>query len=255
MGFKYDQDVKAVQQRMDPVVVEQTQLVKIRGEFWGFHQSLEKLEAGVPLAIKIEDDKSMAYAVELAGKFRGVRGSVEKKRKKISEPIIKLKKEIDSLSKAVKDRCWMNINKIDRASAAWMKKKDDERIARQRAAAEAAQREAEAARKRHAAAVEKARSGAAPLEVEEPAPVVVPEVIAAETKISTGSGSMAMKTEKVPEIVNLAAAVADPDFIRARGKFLSEQVMVYARQCLKFGKTNVPGIVFKDVRVVRGRAK
>lgn len=196
-----------------------------------------KIVADVLKTRGVRDDKALAAAVELSAKARGLQREIEKLYKETVAPFEKHRKAARQASKSLKDRCQAIITGLEEATKPYLDLKEQSRRQRQ---AQAEKRQAQALK-------DAAETGETPL--------IIPEVVPDQTRIVTGSGSVSIKEELRPEVVDLLEAVKNPEFVAFRQKLLEEHVLIYARQCLKLGRVNIPGVVFNRVNVQRKYTK
>ena len=263
----------------------------MKGRFFEFKESLDGVLSAAG-SIVVTNDVALASAVELQSQVKRLMSDIENRRKDVTAPLVEDKRQVDGFANGLKVKCGDIILLLKAVVDPYLmgkererKKKEDDQAAfleAQRkksivdAAAEAqaaqdAAAETQAARDAAAEIVARAnpfvtkgkphgggRVGPGPIGKMAPVthqPALIPEIVPDQTKIQTASGSVTVGTDTVPEIVNLAAAVSDPGFIRARSKWLEPQVLTYARQCLKMGKKNLAGVVFKDIQSAKSRIR
>jgi hypothetical protein len=256
----------------------------MKGRFFEFRGVLVELR-DASRSIIVDDDAGLDSAETLRGKIKSAMTQIENRRKDVTNPLVEDKREVDAFANNLKADCAMIIKAIDDVTNPYLIRKEKERKEkaaeqqrlfeeqRRKSIAEAAA-EAEAAQKRAAELAEKGEPPADAKTEKSGSPlkpgdlfrkpevtqsgggsVLIPEIVPTETKVSTSAGSAKVEVERIPEVVNLAAVCTDQGFIQARAKWLEEQALIYARQSLKMGVENIPGVVFKDVPVVKRRSR
>lgn len=255
------------------------QVVIMAGEIYPFKSKLDGMEEAISL-IKVEDEESLKSAVAVSGELSKLKNNIERKRKELTQPLFDGKKRVDSLANGLARRIDSFVAHINGKVKPYLQKKEQERLRKERQAEEArkkaeaearereekerAIREAEEGRQRFEDARERYEMGKAKGEDEGHAarsvkPAIIPEVVPAETKVETSSGSA--RIEKVTKVYLEDPRQLSDSFMQSIKSnktwwtALEKALTPLANQLVKQGFTEIPGfqVIKEDVLKTRTR--
>lgn len=201
-----------------------------------FGDTISKYKATANLFSKytVKNDRTLKAIVELMGKTRSLKRDIDERHSVIVAPFNQYRKIANGITRGLKSQCEEILFSMEKLIKPYLDQKELER-----------QEKTKQAIARQEDLYKEYSDG-------EATPVIIPEIIPDQIKISTPSGSLTIKEKLTPEIADLLKAVSNADFVRARSKYLEEQVLIYARQCIKFGNLNIPGVIVKKENVPQG---
>lgn len=236
-----------------------------------FGAEIVKME-GIAASFVVSDDKSNAEAVGMTTQAKGLASTIEKERKKVKEPYLKVIKELDGFANGLGKRLFGVQGTLNNKIQPYLEELAKKRAEEERKAQEIAQKEQERLeaerRKEQERLAEIARQKAieegkakeeadrlakeAEAMVEEVPLVVAPTPITPE-KIETEAGSAKLKTTPHGFIVDFKAL---PDeCIKARWKEIEKAVMPWVRAQIAAGLKNIPGVEVRMVAKIETRTK
>lgn len=224
-----------------------------------FHAEIDVMELKASQH-EVKDQQSNNAAVEMSLQTKNISQAMEKKRKEVKEPYLKVTSVLDNKVKTLNDRLeniQLGLNnkirpylqeqeriRLVKESEARRKAAEEQALIRKQLEEEARQRaEAEQAR------LDKELGDKAP--VVEPEPVIVPEVVApveSETKTTTQTGMAKLDTQTDWEIINFKEL---PDIIfEKRKEEIKKAISPQINAMIKTGITNIPGVrIFETVKL------
>jgi predicted transcriptional regulator len=236
-----------------------------------FGAEIVKMEDTVASFI-ISDDKSNTEAVEMTAQAKGLASTIEKERKKVKEPYLKVVKALDGFANGLGNRLSGVQGTLNNKIQPYLEELAKKRAEEERKAQEIARKEQErleAGRKKEQGrlaeiARQKAIEEGIPEEAAdrlaneakamvEDAPLVVAPTPITPEKIETEAGSARLKTTPQGFIVDFKAL---PDeCISARWNEIEKAVMPWVRAQIAAGLRNITGVEVRMVAKIETRTK
>lgn len=239
--------------------------------FKKFVVEINKMEADAT-GHKVADQESCNDANTMTNQAKKLMQTIEKKRKEIKEPYLRVTSKIDGFASDLRKRLALIQAGLNNKILPYMQELDRKRREEERKAAEAARKEqerleaeqiAERARLAEIARQKAVEQGKADAEAEqlakeaaamvEPVPIVVAPTPLTPDVIETTAGSSKIKTKPQGFIIDFKSL---PDeCILARWEEIEKAVMPWVRAQIAAGLRAIPGVEIKQVVKLETRTK
>lgn len=239
--------------------------------FERFVAEIDKMEAAA-VAHSVSDQPSCNKANTMTNQAKKLTQTIEKQRKEIKEPYLKITSAIDSFASGLRKRLFLIQTEINIKLLPYMQKLEHERKEEERKAAAKAreeqerleqERQAEMARQAELSRQKAVEQGKADEEAErlaqqaaekvEPVPMVVATTPIIPDVIESEVGTSKLKTKPQGFIIDFK--LLPDECIKARWGEIEKAVMPWVRAQIAAGLRNIPGVEIKQVVKLETRTR